>query len=72
MKLTPWFPPDVNPVRTGPYKIKKDCPSAWYRYWDGENWYVGATTPDAATHWPRSRLTDSLKRPWRGIAEEPK
>lgn len=72
MKLTPWFPANVNPVWPGPYKIKEDGRLAWYRYWDGENWYVGAPTPDAATHWPRSRLANSLKQPWRGLAEEPK
>jgi hypothetical protein len=63
MKHTPWFPAKVKPVRV------------WYRYWDGEYWHFGGSTPiEAKSHanTPGSRLEETPIEPWRGLAEEPK
>ena len=64
MKLTPWFPADVKPVRVGFYQRKyvarefTDLPD----YWDGENWYCG--TLYGVESFPSKPL-----REWRGLAE---
>ena len=71
MKLTPWFPAKVNPVRAGVYEIKVDDPPAWYRRRDGKDWYVGDPTPEGAAREPIV-LVSYLRAPWRGLAEEPK
>ena len=71
MKLTPWFSPDVNPVRAGVYEVKQDDTSAWYRRWDGEDWYVGGPTPGWASN-AVIALDNGHRAPWRGLAEEPK
>ena len=71
MKLTPWFPANVKPVRAGVYEVKEDDPPAWYRRWDGECWYVGDATPERAAQ-ETIVLASWLRAPWRGLAEEPK
>ncbi len=70
MKLTPWFPADVKPVRAGVYEIQ-DSAASWYRRWDGKNWYIGDATPERAAQ-EAVVLASYLRAPWRGLAEEPK
>jgi hypothetical protein len=71
MKLTPWFPADVKPVRPGVYKVKTRSGRPWYRRWDGKVWFVGSNTPkDAASKIEQLWFIDS--RSWRGLAEPPK
>lgn len=75
MKLTPWFPAIVKPVRAGVYEVRKKPPWSWYRYWDGKCWYLGGKTPMAAKNYADmagSRLDETPPEPWRGLAEEPK
>jgi hypothetical protein len=74
VKLTPWFPAKVKPVKVGVYQSKKPFLS-WYRYWDGEYWHSGGTTPMAAKNYANmagSRFDETPPEPWRGLAEEPK
>ena len=62
MKVTPWFPVDINPVRVGWYEYtgvglrrSNGC-----RYWNGKAWLY---TPDDAysfSPYPRDQ--------WRGMA----
>ncbi len=70
MKLTPWFPANVKPVRAGVYEIQ-DGLAAWYRRWDGLRWYVGGPTPGWASN-EIIGLDNGHRAPWRGLAEEPK
>jgi hypothetical protein len=73
MKLTPWFPADVKPVRAGVYEVNAEFHDPpWYRYWNGEFWHAGGHTPEYAAQQPRISLEDILLAPWRGLAEEPK
>jgi hypothetical protein len=71
MKLTPWFPGNVKPVRPGVYQqmcgFNRDV---GYQYWDGKVWGLWSRTIEGARHdgWPASPQND----PWRGLAEEPK
>jgi len=71
MKLTPWFPAKVKPVRAGVYEIQEDELPVWYRRWDGKNWYVGDPTPEGAAQ-ERTILASWFRAPWRGLAKEPK
>jgi hypothetical protein len=70
MKLTPWFPADVKPVRVGVYEVRMKAP--WYRYWDGVHWHAGHCTPKLACPLSHMPLEETPSEPWRGLAEEPK
>ena len=49
MKLTPWFGPMTKPVRVGVYQRRhKALQFSVFSYWDGEQWFLGAKTPDLA------------------------
>jgi hypothetical protein len=74
MKLTPWFPASVKPVRAGVYEVRALVAfTKWHRYWCGKHWYAGATTPSGAMHkFKEFRARAPLITPWRGLAEEPK
>jgi hypothetical protein len=71
MKLTPWFPGTVKPVRVGVYKRVYDTTeysqsNFGYCYWNGHIWSWQATTPTGAL---RLRHTRSPHQdfPWRGV-----
>ena len=74
MKLTPWFPETVKPMRVGVYQVKLDWfnPRDWYAYWNGKRFcYRSSTGPDDAL---RARYCETaLPRIaiWRGLAEKP-
>jgi hypothetical protein len=70
MKLTPWFPPDVKPVRAGVYEVRMKAP--WYRYWDGVHWHAGHCTSELACALPHLPIENTPPEPWRGLAEEAK
>lgn len=69
MKLTPWFPADVKPVRPGVYEMRCD-PPRWYRRWDGRHWYIGDTNVSVAAK--ETLASWCAFEMWRGLAEEPK
>jgi len=67
MKLTPWYPAHVKPVRKGVYEM--DAWDSWFRYWDGKHWYCGAFTPeDAYEEWLDGRTIADADFDWRGLA----
>jgi len=71
MKLTPWFPANVKPVRAGVYEVESLNHFKLYRYWDGRRWRAGAHTPDRAIQKFRiSGLPSPDVVSWRGLAEE--
>jgi hypothetical protein len=70
MKLTPWFPAHVKPVYPGVYEIQSDSIN-WYRRWDGNRWFVGATTKESAAV-ETIPFFGTPDAPWRGLAEPPK
>lgn len=69
-KLTEWQSPRTLPVRIGVYEIDVFSDMRWFRYWDGLDWHVGASSPALAVRL-RSKLGDAPTRPWRGLAEPP-
>lgn len=75
-KLTPWFPPDVKPVRVGVYEARWTLPAMrvrniQYQHWNGVTWGAWAQSPTAAL---RNAIGPSMRQDpeWRGLAKEPK
>lgn len=69
-KLTPWFPGDVKPVRTGFYERLWSCNPEWQKkyqpdYWSGSAWYYGGGSNN---HPEKARAQDRM---WRGLAVKP-
>jgi hypothetical protein len=72
-KLTPWFAPEIKPVREGVYiaqpEIGPDM-SPIYSYWNGEYWCIDSFSMNRAGE---RRIRSYLqKRVWRGLAKKPK
>jgi hypothetical protein len=69
MNLTDWFPGSTKPVRKGVYQREYTygkSTQSQYCYWDGEFWYMGGLTVDAAVrNFPLDAPNQSL--PWRGV-----
>lgn len=72
MKLTPWYPGHVKPVRVGVYERKYPdiYHAAVYSKWHGKNWGCGVYNIDQANREQSISAHQSLL--WRGIAKEPK
>lgn len=72
IKLTPWFPGDVKPVRPGVYQqLSGNRDEFGYQRWDGRRWCLWCRKADDAA---RSRLVAASgfqNDPWRGLAEKP-
>lgn len=71
MKMTPWFPGDVKPVRVGVYQRHYSFENDRFCHWNGLFWSNNGRTVDIADQFSEveSRVQDL---PWRGLAEEPK
>jgi hypothetical protein len=75
MKLTPWYPPEIRPVRVGEYRT---C-SLWtgkvaLRWFDGKLWSC-AYLPDepiVIRLGERQKISQYQDVMWRGLAKEPK
>jgi len=68
MKLTPWFPGTVTPVRPGVYerRIWPGSRLLYYAYWTGKRWGVACTDKEHAkdlAYMASSHQTCS----WRGV-----
>ena len=66
MKVTQWFPGNVEPIYVGMYQ--RDCGGVCYSYWNGNNWsecWVDMKNSLKFT----GRATYYPELPWRGIAE---
>ena len=76
MKLTPWYPPEVKPVREGWYarKLLSDPDSIQYmNFWNGTRWYYNNDTyANAEAHFVGRPCGDIIVWHWRGLAEEPR
>lgn len=73
-KLTPWFPPEVKPVRVGLYRVKigaYDNIIEWC-WWAGDGWcWAYPCKRDAlAKEWKTTEGASQCKA-WRGLAERP-
>lgn len=71
-KLTPWFPPEVKPVREGVYIATVVREETFYRYWDGRLWLTGDNTVKGAYREAGEGIpTWHQSIHWRGLAKAP-
>jgi len=66
MRLTNWFPAEINPVHVGVYLIDRGSQGKWFRHWNGEFWCLCADTVDDA-HVAKVIKSPAPAFPWRGI-----
>jgi hypothetical protein len=72
-KLTPWFPPNMKPVRPGLYIASIGRRNRFYRRWTGKRWLYGSySQEDAATMPARPWPEKDYPLHWRGLASDPK
>ena len=75
MKLTPWFPGHIKPVRKGVYRVvfwSEEYTS--HCYWDGEFWrnsYCNADHKEAIymAFVFKQNKNPKQQMPWRGVAK---
>lgn len=67
--LTPWYPPEIKPVREGVYEVDRDWSGTrWFSYFDGGTWYMCAVEVDRAERYYEAGSTaHNQQKPWRGI-----
>ena len=76
MKLTPWYPGHIKPVRVGAYDVGNDEKffSPWFFWWDGDKWSGFGDSPEAAYKYANTSLVVDIRHqgttPWRGIAKD--
>lgn len=76
MKITEWFPPEINPVHAGWYKRRFlwDSTFTYFNYWNGIHWYYSlhhdAGDRVTKTHGPCADECTNME--WCGLAEEPR
>jgi hypothetical protein len=65
-KLTPWFRPEIKPVRKGWYERKwaSELSRDNFDYWNGKRWY-------SAINGVRSEIPTMYVLAWRGLAVNP-
>lgn len=72
MKLTPWFPANIKPVRVGPYEVQVNSTYAKgrsFQYWNGSEWRFRDGSPTFAMELRHYR-TFFESPVWRGLTEE--
>ena len=70
MRLTPWFPGDVKPVRDGVYERKFLDSCGWYAMFYRGQWKsVRLSVQDAKEH--RGASMQQAAYLWRGLAQDP-
>ena len=72
-KLTPWFPPEVLPVRIGEYNASTSHNAALRRWWDGKVWSecYRSWDPKDFKEARKQLATDCGSIYWRGLAQDP-
>jgi hypothetical protein len=71
MKLTPWYPMSINPVRVGVYEVK-DSISTEYRQWSGRGWSTCLDPIDShliALDFYSPQNLAAMNGKWRGVAK---
>jgi hypothetical protein len=66
MKLTPWYPAHITPVRKGVYQQMCGLGKRLgYQHWNGHGWSPWFPTPEQAK---QSQFHNAYSTQWRGIA----
>jgi hypothetical protein len=73
-KKTPWFPPEVKPVRHGVYQRDiRAIGKKRYSFYANGVWYGwGDTVKVAHANGVSHAISAVQNAPWRGLAKEPK
>ena len=74
MKLTKWVNSHTLPIRRGVYQRDYGYKKPKYSYWDGFQWYFGASDPDTAVRvfkFNGNFASSVMMLRWRGLAEPP-
>ena len=71
-KLSPWFPPEIKPVRVGWYdvanlKLPPNFSPPWFMFWNGAKWTGYGSKPYELRH-EGEYIQDVY---WRGLARKP-
>lgn len=70
MKLTPWYPGHIKPVRHGCYQTRhKGKRQVWYRYWNGIWWGVGMQPLTHVVVENGAIRSPFQDQQWRGVAK---
>lgn len=69
--LTPWFPPEVKPVRPGVYIATTLRRERYFRYWTGTAWLTGGSTVQEAEAERLLFCVNPEQMHWRGLASDP-
>ena len=69
MKLTEWFPEDVEPAYPGVYEKDFGEAEPEYQCWDGKRWYYGRRTTRGTLSAFVNDMDDDVPFPrrWRGV-----
>jgi hypothetical protein len=68
MKLTPWYPGNIKPVREGVYMLMCGFGvEVGYQYWDGSYWGLWCSTPQDAFHFRGKCGAKDQNGMWRGV-----
>lgn len=72
-KLTPWFPHNIKPVRSGVYEVKFDLlgndDGGGYAFWDGLRW-TNALANVARAHENNDWFEGAVQqKKWRGLTK---
>ncbi len=71
-QMTPWFPANMKPVRTGVYEVRLDGASSLmaYAFWSGDRWGAMSSTLQMAPT-QKYAFADwaSQNKRWRGFTE---
>jgi len=70
VKLTPWYPKKITPVREGLYTVRIHK-SNQYSLWNGRKWSWFAPDKGMTLHYANSGLFHASLFRWRGLANSP-
>lgn len=72
-RVTPWYPPEIEPVRVGVYERdnSQHAMAGRFSYWNGQVWCGWGGTVSIA-HWngKRNHVSSAQHLPWRGLARK--
>jgi hypothetical protein len=66
MRLTNWFPAEINPVHVGVYLIDRGSQGKWFRHWNGSYWSLCGENVNEADE-KKMVKSPAPAFPWRGI-----
>ena len=71
MKLTEWFPAEIEPVHVGVYQTRRyrGEEGEWFQLWNGQDWGLSSLNILLASGSEHDGAFQDVE--WRGLAEKP-